>query len=81
MRARGVRPSSLALSSVVISTAAAPSEICDELPAVCTPSSRATGFSVASFSSDRLAQALVALDGVRRAGRLALLVDVGRLDR
>ena len=33
------------------STAAAPSEICDELPAVCTPSSRATGFSVASFSS------------------------------
>ena len=48
----GVRPSSLARSSVISSTAAAPSEICDELPAVCTPSGRATGFSVASFSSD-----------------------------
>ena len=71
MRARGVSPSSSALASVIISTAAAPSEICDELPAVCTPSSRATGFSVASFSSVRLAQALVALDRVGRAGRLA----------
>ena len=51
MRARGVRPSAPAFSSEVIITAAAPSEICDELPAVCTPFSRATGFSVASFSS------------------------------
>ena len=51
IRARGVRPSAPAFSSVVIITAAAPSEICDELPAVWTPFSRATGFSDASFSS------------------------------
>ena len=80
MRARGVRPSSLAAGSVIISTAAAPSEICDELPAVCTPSSRATGFSVASFSSDVSRRPSSRCDGVRRAGRLAVLVDVGGLD-
>ena len=51
MRARGVRPSSAALSSVMINTAEAPSLICEELPAVCTPFSRATGFRVASFSN------------------------------
>ena len=49
--ARGVRPSSAAFSAVMSSTAAAPSEICEAEPAVCTPSSRATGLSVASFSS------------------------------
>ena len=32
------------------STAAAPSEICDDEPAVCTPSGRATGLSWASAS-------------------------------
>ena len=51
MRARGVRPSAAAFSSVISSTAAAPSLICDELPAVCTPFSRPTGLSEASFSS------------------------------
>ena len=51
MRARGFSPSSAARSSVIISTAAAPSLIWLELPAVCTPFSRATGFSDASFSS------------------------------
>ena len=35
----------------MISTAAAPSVICDELPAVITPSGLNAGFSVASFSS------------------------------
>ena len=49
-RARGVRPSSFAFSSVIIKIALAPSEICDELPAVWTPFSRATGLSDASFS-------------------------------
>ena len=39
-------------ATVVRSTAAAPSVICDDVPAVCTPFSRATGLSAASFSSD-----------------------------
>ena len=37
-RAIGVSPSSRARAEVVTRTAAAPSEICDELPAVTTPS-------------------------------------------
>ena len=41
MRARGFKPSVWARDAVIINTAAAPSEICDELPAVCTPFSRA----------------------------------------
>ena len=45
-RARGVRPSSFAFSSLMISTAAAPSVICDELAAVITPSGLNAGFSV-----------------------------------
>ena len=48
--ARGFRPSSLALSAVISSTAAAPSETCEELPAVILPSSLNAGFSEASFS-------------------------------
>ena len=51
IRARARRPSASARSAVISSTAAAPSEICDEEPAVWTPSGRATGLSVASFSS------------------------------
>ena len=39
MRARGRRPSSAAFSAVITRTAAAPSEICDDVPAVWTPSS------------------------------------------
>ena len=53
-RARGVRPSSLAFSSVMIRSAAEPSVICDELPAVTLPpssSGRNDGFSLASDSS------------------------------
>ena len=52
MRALGVRPSAAALSAVIIRTAAAPSDTCDDVPAVWTPSSRATGFSCASASSE-----------------------------
>ena len=51
-RARGRSPSSLALSSLMIRTAAAPSEICDELPAVTSPSILKAGWRVASFSSE-----------------------------
>ena len=36
--ARGVRPRALAFSAVIKSTAPAPSVICEELPAECTPS-------------------------------------------
>ena len=68
-------------SAVISSTAAAPSEICDEEPAVCTPSSRATGFSVGQRLERGLAQALVAADVVRGAGGLAVVVEVGRVDR
>ena len=51
IRALGVSPRAAAFSSVMSSTAAAPSEICDDEPAVCTPSSRATGLRPASASS------------------------------
>ena len=51
IRARGVTPSSLARSAVISSTAAAPSEICDELPAVTRPSGLNAGLSPASASS------------------------------
>ena len=56
MRARGVRPSSLARVSDMISTAAAPSLSGHELPAVTLPSSRNAGFSSDSFSSVELAR-------------------------
>ena len=59
IRARGRRPRASARSAVMRRTAAAPSEICDDEPAVCTPSGRATGLSSASSSSDGVAQALV----------------------
>ena len=59
-RASGVRPSSRALSEVVISSAAAPSLICEALPAWMTPSSLNAGLSPASFSGrGAAAQALV----------------------
>ena len=52
MRARAFSPSSRALRAVVSKTAAAPSVIWDDDPAVCTPFSRPTGFSFASASND-----------------------------
>ena len=51
-RARGRRPSEDARSSLMISTAAAPSEICDDVPAVTVPVSEKAGLSAASFSSE-----------------------------
>ena len=51
MRASGVRPSSRALVSDMITTAAAPSLSGQQLPAVTVPSGRNTGCSVATFSS------------------------------
>src|SRR5438105_305404 len=50
-RARGLKPSSAAFSSLMISRAAAPSLIWEELPAVTFPSGLKAGFSVASFST------------------------------
>ncbi len=50
MRARAVTPSSAARSADIRRSAPAPSEICDDVPAVWMPSSRATGFSAASAS-------------------------------
>ena len=50
-RARARSPSSSAFARDMSRTAAAPSEICDELPAVITPSSLNAGFSSASPSS------------------------------
>ncbi|CNI50888.1 Uncharacterised protein [Mycobacterium tuberculosis] len=50
-RTSGVSPSWSAISAVVTSSAAAPSEICEELPAWITPSSVNAGFSPASFST------------------------------
>ena len=51
MRARGLSPSASALARDISSTAAAPSEICDDVPAVCRPPS-STGLRAASFSSE-----------------------------
>ena len=51
IRARGVTPSSSAFSRDMRSTAAAPSEICEELPAVIRPSSLKAGFSSARVST------------------------------
>ena len=51
-RARGRRPSDDARSSLMISTAAAPSEICDDVPAVTVPVSEKAGLRLASFSSE-----------------------------
>ncbi len=52
IRARGVSPSASAFSRAISRTAAAPSEICDELPAVMRPSGLKAGLSCESFSSD-----------------------------
>jgi hypothetical protein len=49
-RASGRRPSDGAISLVVISSAAAPSEICEEFAAVCTPSGRNAGRTLATLS-------------------------------
>ncbi|MOA05023.1 hypothetical protein D3C78_1246030 [compost metagenome] len=52
-RARALRPSFFAVSALINSNAAAPSEICDELPAVMRPvSGRKLVLSVDSFSRD-----------------------------
>ena len=50
MRARGVSPRALARASDMIRSAAAPSEICEELAAVTTPSGLKDGASAAIFS-------------------------------
>ncbi len=50
-RARAVSPSSLAFSALMVSSAEAPSVICELLPAVILPSSLKAGRSPASFSA------------------------------
>ena len=50
IRARGFSPSASAFSRAISSTAAAPSEICELLPAVTLPSSLNAGFSCDSAS-------------------------------
>ena len=57
IRARGLSPSASAFSRDISSTAAAPSEICEELPAVILPSSLKAGLScdsVSMFESGRM---------------------------
>ena len=62
-RARGVRPSSSAFSSLMISTAEAPSVICELLPAVTLPSGLKAGFRLAERLGGRAgADALVGGD-------------------
>ena len=81
MVASGVSPRASARSRVMSSTAPAPSAICDEVPAVWTPSGRPVGLSVASGLERRLAQALVAGHVWVVPSRLALVVEIGRGDR
>ena len=64
----------------MISTAEAPSEICDDVPAVCRPSG-STVLSCGEALEGGVAQALVGVDGAGLAGRLALLVEDRRGQR
>ena len=66
----------MARSSSIHSTAAAPSEICELLPAVWMPSGM-TGLSLAEALLGGLPQALVPADDLLLAGRVALAVDDG----
>ena len=78
--ARGVTPSSRALSRDMSSTAPAPSAICDEVPAVCTPSGRPVGFSAASASSVVSRRPSSRATRCVGSGRLAVVVEIGGLD-
>ena len=80
IRARGRSPSALALSSSIHSTAAAPSEICDDVPAVWMPPS-ITGFSAARPSSVVSRSPWSRVTNARFGRRLLLLVEHRRLDR
>ena len=65
IRARGLSPRDSAFSRSISSTAAAPSEICEELPAVTLPSSLKAGLSCDSVSRSRVGpDALVGHVGV-----------------
>ncbi len=68
IRARGFRPSALARSSDITSTAAAPSFSGQELPAVTLPSSLKTGSSWDSFSSVELGRGPSSLATVAPSG-------------
>ena len=81
MRARGRSPSSRARAAVITSTAAAPSVICDDDARGVHAVLARDRLELGQRLERRLAQAFVARDVVRRAGRLAFLVDVGRVDR
>ena len=79
-RARGLRPSSFAFSSLMTSTAAAPSVICDEFAAVITPSSLNAGFSVGELLDRRVGtDALVA--GERSRSPSSVVTSTGRISR
>ena len=79
-RARGRRPSALAFSSLMMSTAEAPSVICEELPAVTLPpSGLKAGLSLASVStvlSGRMPSSAVSSSSVS----VALVVADGHRD-
>ena len=48
----GVRPSSFTIDSLMTTTNAAPSEVCDELPAVTTPLAAKAGFNFDKASNE-----------------------------
>ncbi len=64
MTARGRRPRASACSALMIRTAAAPSTICEELPAVTRPSGTKDGLRPASSASEVSRIALVGEQGV-----------------
>src|SRR6266581_5380258 len=68
MRASGVTPSSVALASLMITTAAAPSLSGQQLPAVTRPSGRNTGLSPATASYVTPARGPSSADTVTPAG-------------
>ena len=71
----------MAAAAVVSSTAAAPSVICDDDARGVHAVLACDRLQLGERLERRLAQAFVARDVVGRAGRLAFLVDVGRVDR
>ena len=82
IRARGLRPSDSAFSSLMTSTAAAPSLSGQALPAVTVPSGLNAGCSAASFSivvPGRGPSSWRDLGAVRRRDRDDLLVEVARV--
>ena len=81
-RASGLMPSACARSTDITTAAAAPSEVCDELPAVTVPLAWKAGLSLASASSEVSARGPSStLNSIFGLAELGLRVRRGKRDR